>query len=264
MSDTEPGLWTQQLVDLVDDTVVKQSLVEYQQILDAYDQKYGFYSIACLLAKYHLLSQVIEIGTYLLDSGNSRYLELIDRARRLVQDHYDSTRRAPQDATSYAPVQRVSTPAGEQIFYPADAYDRHLTSDPCVQDQVREIDSTWIDAIVPRQFYIYAIDADMVPVVYGQSMGLTGLLGTENRLTTPSGAIAHPVLVRRRGLSVYGAGEILFTKTVDGALAGAIVNNKSGHFRPSANSLAIVTAAVANGLGIDAGLVVPIAVERIS
>ncbi|WP_035020602.1 hypothetical protein [Anoxybacillus flavithermus] len=121
-----------------------------------------------------------------------------------------------------------------------------------------------INSIEGHKFYLYAVNKNMEPIIYLKTIPLFDLMNGRQRLKEGEYPIAHPVLLHNYDLIAKGAGEIVFIKDDDkNIIKGALINNKSGHFRPSPSTLEVVKKIFSQALNISKENIVTIGIEGV-
>lgn len=237
-------------------------LQTFYQILDTYSEKYGYYSVAAILIKYHLAIYALDLVINGSAENNDEYRKELENAKNLLQDHYHKTCRTPRDQSPAEWSREITVDGNVAYVYDERRYELEYSKageevaclvKPATQLIANDIEST--------KSYLYAVTQDRVPMVYLQPIPLTDLLYGQQRIQVKNGPVAHPVLLHNHRVTALGAGEVIFIKDQRGKIQGLILNNKSGHFRPAAQSMSVVVEAFQKSLAVDKGNILSIEVE---
>ncbi|MED1625118.1 hypothetical protein [Bacillus pseudomycoides] len=211
------------------------NLKEEWDILNYYSDKYGYYSVAALIIKYHIL---IKSFDFYINGEDKDFKEKFYRAKEMLQDHYNNTSRTPNFNPDANPIQSFVIDGEIQIEYSKFSYqEKYSLSGESVQEKVLKVCSEHSNLIDANKFYIYAINTNNEPIIYMNSIPISELIRGRRYLTYNSLPIVHPILLHKESLIAKGAGEVIFIKNRLGNVSGIILNNKSGHFRPPVSTL---------------------------
>lgn len=187
--------------------------------------EYGPHSNAVLITKLHLIRSLI---------SHYENNELINELINEVSLHYA---RTLPDSLKY----RLPSVDG---FYISE-FDVENSNDPndSVKKLIINIDSKdKLNSLSSNKWYIYIIDQFdrfrimNVPVSTAELIVKRSYINTSHKKTS----LIHPLLLEYKTDRVKAAGEIGIIKDSHNKIAGALINNKSGHFKPHKSTLKLV------------------------
>lgn len=239
--------------------------LEYMyNVLSEAEKLYGKYSLGTVFIKYQILATSLELKINNSDKTLKLENEVI-KATKLLQEHYQiSNRKQLSHDRQYMWAKKINYQGREVLKYNQEKYtERYSLSGKEIQDKIFVLSDEVESKIIPNKVYMYAINADLEPIIYLQPIPFQDLLFGRQRLKVNNGRIAHPVLLDSHGLMAVGAGEVIFVKDkISDNIKGLIINNKSGHYRPSGDSLEKVKEAFSNNLGLVPENIICIEVEK--
>lgn len=195
---------------------------ELLSIIDKVTDDYGPHSNAVLITKLHLIRSLI---------SHYENKELINELINQVNLHY--ARTLPESLKDRLP--------SVDGFYISE-FDVENSNDS-IKKLIINIDSKEkLNGLFSNKWYIYIIDQYGifrimdVPVSTAELIVKRSYINTEHTKTL----LVHPLLLENKTDKVKAAGEIGIIKDSHNKIAGALINNRSGHFKPHKSSLKLV------------------------
>lgn len=243
---------------------VANELSDGYALLKEYNLKYGFLSVASLIIKYYILNKALD---HLINSNENQRNDLeveLEKARFLVQDHYDQTKRTPHPSNDLYYASPYLIDNKTYLRYDSINYcKKYYQIGEIIKDKIIELDLVNSNQVEKNKFYIYVVNKNGKIIVYNEHIPLVELINGRQYLKYKNLPITHPLLVHNYDLVVQGAGEIIFVKDSDNKISGVIFNNKSGHFRPPVSTINNVKQAIHKTLQVPEERIIGIAVKGV-
>jgi hypothetical protein len=193
-------------------------------IISSIDERYGRYSRCALHCRYAALADLLSLTYHVTNdlAYNDRIVEL----RGEIVDHYS---QSPRDSQHLCKSRILDISGRRHYVYDQGHYDlRYRYARKEYASTIMHLDlapslnqKRWYTYIVTRhhKVRICVLPIHVEDVILGRK----------------SWPIVHPMLAEDDELTVLCAGELMFCGQESSA--GIIVNNASGHYRPSADTL---------------------------
>lgn len=215
--------------------------------LEEYTESYGYYSVAALIIKYHLLFNSFEL--YINEKMNEGYSD-VEKNLKIVQDHYNST--DPIDRNSNYNTIKVSINEKEAYLFDTEYYYRHYYKyGEHLQNNIFNINQKNTDLLLTKQFYLFVLNKNLEPLIFNEVINIRDFIVGRRDLKVGENRVVHPILLHKYNLIALAAGEIILIKNHKSRrVEGVIINNKSGHYRPSIKTLDVMKDSLAKSLQI--------------
>ena len=192
---------------------------KYIDMINDYEIKYSSNS----LIVYMMMLQLLTVMNNLESDDSDCFLEILTRVKHMA-------RRLKMPQNKWEPM---SVNDKNLIHFDKKYYIEHYLGDfEKYSKRIIKIDMDNIRKYSIGKWYLYIIDENFNLIIYDCSFNPIDIL--YDRLNYPK----HAVLAYNSNLNVYCAGEILL-KAKDNNYVSAILNNKSGHFKPDLEHLKI-------------------------
>ncbi|MEG8980395.1 hypothetical protein U8Y98_27175 [Priestia megaterium] len=233
-------------------------------VLKNAEKSYGPYSLATLFIKYNILTTALDLK---INNTNEAIMlgEEVEKAVKLLQEHYQvANRKSISSVKKYMGAEKSIFKGREVLAYNQEKYkELYSMSGEEIQSKVFTLCDEVATNIITGKVYMYAINANMEPVIYLQPIPFQDLIFGRQKLKVNNGRIAHPVLLHKHDLIAVGAGEVIFVKNEkNDKVEGLIINNKSGHYQPSGKTLKTVKQAFLDNLKLKPENIICVEVEK--
>lgn len=233
-------------------------------LLNSITNKYGYYSVAAIIIKYNILSTALEIRIALNKGQSAVFMLELNKAVNLVKDHYSNTKRKKRDSNGLlGRCKSIIKNGQEHYIFDSEYYYEKYKEASEVQHLVAKVTPAVSEYIKAHNFYLYAVNNNMEPIIFKGIIPLREFIEGRKYLKFNDTPIVHPMLLHNYNLTAIGAGEVIFVKNSKNLIKGAIINNKSGHYRPSTKSLIHVSSSFEKSLDLEEDCVVVIEVEGV-
>lgn len=227
-------------VPLIHPSGLATGLWEYDEMAVIAARRFGTNSQAVVFVLY---DELVRVRTLLAtDPHRDLYLQSrIAALRHQIQHLYDSS-----GYLNAGPAPHARPVAGRPtlIEYDRAVFDsRYASAVEGVRPELVHVATRSLGPLRSGRCYMYVIDQDQRLIVWNRVFTFTDLTLGRNRPTVHGVPVAHPLLVPDT-LSVCAAGEFIpiTGSEPESTLRSAIVNTKSGHFRPPAACSPLVRA----------------------
>lgn len=239
-------------------------LDEMYSLLNSISDRYGYYSVAALIIKYNVLSTALEIRITLNKDQSAKFILELNKAINLVKEHYSNTTRKKRVSSELlVRCESIYNNGQEHYIFDREYYYEKYKEASEVQHLVAKATPAVSKYIKAHNFYMYAVNSKMEPFIFKNIIPLREFIEGRKYLKFNDIPIVHPMLLHDYNLTAVGAGEVIFIKNSDNVIKGAIINNKSGHYRPSTKSLIQVSSSFSKSLDLEEDCVVAIEVEGV-
>ncbi|HDR7495005.1 TPA: hypothetical protein QCX40_005747 [Bacillus cereus] len=227
-------------------------------LLKDYENKFSNYALATLYIKYNILFMALNIK---VDTETPESKVEVFKAANLVQDHYLQSNRKKESIQENVASKNYHDL--KVLQYDEKKYrEIYFETGKLIQNDVTPVSKKISNLITPGKVYMYAVNAQMEPIIYTKPIPVQDLIFGRQRLKLENKKIAHPVLLHNYNQMAIGAGEVIFIRNNNNEIAGLILNNKSGHFRPSGQTLTTVKEAFIKKLNLNSNNIITIEVEK--
>jgi hypothetical protein len=196
-----------------------------------------------------LTDELLRVRRHLVEApGAAVPTARVARLRRTIQDLFDLG-----GYLQAGPAPNARPVPGEPglIEYDREVFDtRYLTAVPTVQADLVTMRDGRLDGLTPGAHHMFVVDDAGRLIVWRRPFRMDDLVFGRNRATVDGVPVAHPMLVADR-LRVRAAGEVVFLAGADLVARAAVVNTKSGHFRPPPSCLGAIRTAFAAAAGLE-------------
>ncbi|MEU3820918.1 hypothetical protein AB0E74_15035 [Streptomyces sp. NPDC030392] len=230
---------------MIEEAEARRLIARFDDVERRYVQRYGPSSQARVFV---LMEELVTIRFALLDATGPA-AELLRRQRREVargiQRLYDLS---PFPEGPPPPVRILGGDPPVIEFDRAVFETKYASAAKSMRSEVVFLED-WKPEPQDRPVaYMYVVDDESRIRIWTRPFRMADLILGRNRATVAGVPVAHPMLVPER-LRVRAAGEI--TPVFSDRVTGAVVNLKSGHFRPAPPAAAAVRDACAAAIGMD-------------
>lgn len=227
-------------------------------LLKDYENKYSKYALATLYIKYNILFMALNIKVN-TESPESKVE--VNKAAHLIQNHYLHSNRKNESTQEYVVPKKYNEL--KVLQYNENKYKNiYFETGEQIQNDVIPVSKNINNIITSGKVYMYVVNAQMEPIIYRIPIPVQDLIFGRQRLKLENKKIAHPVLLHNYNQMAIGAGEVIFVKNNRNEIAGLILNNKSGHFRPSGHTLTLVKEAFIRKINLNSDNIITIEVEK--
>jgi hypothetical protein len=199
---------------------------KYELMLQSSINKYGNNGIGTLIVRLNYLAFIIK--NQLTEEKNT----VIEILLSEIKQHYNYKRPENLGAFHNKINEEVLYSFSEELFN--ERYKINIQENQKYIVKLNEHSPFW-NSFHDLHWYLYVVDRNDDLIIFNKSIMVTDLIINRDVFTDEGTRVVHPVLVPDT-LTVKTAGEISFIKKGN-EVEGIVLNNKSGHFRPSAESL---------------------------
>lgn len=211
---------------------------DHDELTAATARRYGPQSQAVVFVLYE---ELVKVRALLAENpGLTALKSRVATLRRQIQDLYDE---GGYLRTGPAPHARVVASSPLVLEYDQGVFEaRYRSAAAAVARDLYDVSDGRLRSLRTGTCYMYVIDDHGRLLVWNHPFRFTDLVFGRNRATIGGVPVAHPMLVAER-LRVRAAGEVVLFAAQGappGRIGAAIVNTKSGHFRPPPSCAAVI------------------------